>query len=199
MAAGSHPQRHQQCLLPLPLPHPQPHIHTPLCPPPPPAAAAAQTLLEFLFRDKKKLSELSRLYRYEDGHILDMAASNGDVQMVKLLLDFEMTVGPSALAHAAHYNHTEVMEVRGVRVRVTASDSPAGRECLGVGTGRSTQGSAGEGQRLRCLDARVVHPVATSCASAAASSCLPAACSTFLPANTLCCCFVGVFLHGCRC
>lgn len=74
--------------------------------------AAAQTLLAFLFKDKKKLSELSRLYRYEDGHILDMAASNGDVKMVQLLLEFGMTVGPSALAHAAHFNHTEVMEVR---------------------------------------------------------------------------------------
>lgn len=72
-----------------------------------------QNILEFLFRDKKKLSELSRLYRYEDGHILDMAAGNGDAKMVQLLLDFNMTVGPSALAHAVHYNHTDVVKVCG--------------------------------------------------------------------------------------
>lgn len=52
-----------------------------------------------------------KLYEYEDGHILDLAAANGNVDMVNLLLEFNMTVGPSALAHAAHFNHTGVMEV----------------------------------------------------------------------------------------
>jgi hypothetical protein len=55
-----------------------------------------------------------RLYQFEDGHILDIAAMNGDVKMVQLLLDFNMTVGPAAMAHAAHFNHTGVMEVRSI-------------------------------------------------------------------------------------
>jgi hypothetical protein len=62
-----------------------------------------------LFKDKN--SKLYRVYQYEDGHILDLAAGNGDAKMVQLLLDFNMTVGPSAMAHAAHRNHTAVMEV----------------------------------------------------------------------------------------
>jgi hypothetical protein len=70
----------------------------------------AQALLQHLFKDKN--SKLYRLYQYEDGHILDLAAGNGDAKMVQLLLDFNMTVGPSAMAHAAHRNHTAVMEVR---------------------------------------------------------------------------------------
>jgi hypothetical protein len=53
-----------------------------------------------------------KLYEYEDGHILDLAAAKGDDRMVQLLLDFNMTVGPSAMAHAAHFNHTKVMQVR---------------------------------------------------------------------------------------
>lgn len=109
--------------------------------------------------------------------------------MVKLLLDFEMTVGPSALAHAAHYNHTEVMEVRGERV--TGSGSLAGTECPGVCTGHSTQVHSG------LLHPRVVHPVAGYPLHLCCSAYLPA-CSAFLPAHTPCCNFV-TFLHGCRC
>jgi hypothetical protein len=52
-----------------------------------------------------------QIYRFEDGHILDLAAANGDLKMVQLLLEFNMTVGPSAMAHAAHFNHTDVMKV----------------------------------------------------------------------------------------
>jgi hypothetical protein len=53
------------------------------------------------------------LYKYEDGHTLDLAAMAGHKAMVQLLLKEEMPVGPSAMAHAAHYNHTEIMAVRG--------------------------------------------------------------------------------------
>lgn len=52
-----------------------------------------------------------QMYMWEDGHILDLAAANGDLKMVNLLLEFNRTVGPSSLAHAAHFNHTDVMEV----------------------------------------------------------------------------------------
>lgn len=69
----------------------------------------AQALLDHLYKDKN--SKLYHVYQYEDGHILDLAAGKGDAKMVQLLLDFNMTVGPSAMAHAAHRNHTAVMEV----------------------------------------------------------------------------------------
>lgn len=55
---------------------------------------------------------VTKMYEYEDGHILDLAAANGDIKMVKLLLHHNMTVGPASLAHAAHFNHSEVVEVR---------------------------------------------------------------------------------------
>ncbi|WIA13025.1 hypothetical protein OEZ85_006634 [Tetradesmus obliquus] len=49
------------------------------------------------------------LYKYEDGHTLDLAAMAGHKAMVELLLKENMPVGPSAMAHAAHYNHTDIM------------------------------------------------------------------------------------------
>jgi hypothetical protein len=52
------------------------------------------------------------LYKYEDGHTLDLAAMAGHKAMVELLLKENMPVGPSAMAHAAHYNHTDIMGVR---------------------------------------------------------------------------------------
>lgn len=52
------------------------------------------------------------MYKYEDGHTLDLAAMAGHKAMVELLLKENMPVGPSAMAHAAHYNHTEIMGVR---------------------------------------------------------------------------------------
>lgn len=67
-----------------------------------------------------------RMYQYEDGHILDVAAMNGDAKMVQLLLDFNMTVGPAAMAHAAHFNHTDVMEVcAGGCIAVAGREWPA--------------------------------------------------------------------------
>lgn len=56
-----------------------------------------------------------KLYEYEDGHILELAAAKGDAKMVKLLLDMNMPAGASSMAHASHFNHTEVMEVCGQR------------------------------------------------------------------------------------
>ncbi|KAF8067327.1 hypothetical protein HT031_002375 [Scenedesmus sp. PABB004] len=55
------------------------------------------------------LPGVKKLYEYEDGHILDLAAANGHEAMVKLLLEEGMPVGAAAMAHAAHYNHTNIM------------------------------------------------------------------------------------------
>jgi hypothetical protein len=56
---------------------------------------------------------VKEMYKYEDGHTLDLAAMAGHKAMVELLMKENMPVGPSAMAHAAHYNHTEIMGVRG--------------------------------------------------------------------------------------
>lgn len=54
---------------------------------------------------------VKKLFEYEDGHIVDLAAANGHLQLVKLLLEHDMPVGPGAMAHAAHYNHSDIMAV----------------------------------------------------------------------------------------
>eukprot|EP00878_Enallax_costatus_P034888 GHUV01038823.1.p1 GENE.GHUV01038823.1~~GHUV01038823.1.p1 ORF type:complete len:214 (+),score=54.56 GHUV01038823.1:630-1271(+) len=54
---------------------------------------------------------VKELFQYEDGHIVDLAAANGHLGVVKLLLEHNMPVGPGAMAHAAHYNHSDIMSV----------------------------------------------------------------------------------------
>eukprot|EP00882_Tetradesmus_deserticola_P015046 GHRQ01016018.1.p1 GENE.GHRQ01016018.1~~GHRQ01016018.1.p1 ORF type:complete len:238 (+),score=95.02 GHRQ01016018.1:291-1004(+) len=67
------------------------------------------------------------LYKYEDGHTLDLAAMAGHKAMVQLLLQEEMPVGPSAMAHAAHYNHSDIMGVSGTWQLSTCSVAAAKR------------------------------------------------------------------------
>lgn len=52
-----------------------------------------------------------KMFEYEDGHTLDLAAGKGDLDMVKFLIEKNMAVSPTSMAHAAHYNHTKIMKV----------------------------------------------------------------------------------------
>lgn len=67
---------------------------------------------------------VKKLFEYEDGHILDLAAANGHLRVVQLLIGHDMPVGPGAMAHAAHYNHTEIMSVSTLH-STWYGDSPA--------------------------------------------------------------------------
>lgn len=72
------------------------------------------------------------LYEYEDGHIMDVAAVNGHLPMVKFLAEERMPIAPSAMAHAAHYNHTEIMKARKCSVAFFSACASVGGEyrCL---------------------------------------------------------------------
>eukprot|EP00775_Hariotina_reticulata_P011296 gene11296-11446_t len=52
-----------------------------------------------------------KMFEYEDGHTLDLAAGKGDLDMVNFLMEKKMAVSPTSMAHAAHYNHTKIMKV----------------------------------------------------------------------------------------
>jgi hypothetical protein len=67
------------------------------------AAVSAQVLLEH--------PGVMKMFEYEDGHTLDLAAGKGDLDMVKFLIEKNMAVSPTSMAHAAHYNHTKIMKV----------------------------------------------------------------------------------------
>lgn len=90
------------------------------------------------------------LYKYEDGHILDLAAMSGHEKMVQYLLAENMPVGANAMAHAAHYNHTNIMSVSSP---ASCCSLPAAGTAASLTAATAVAKAGGSGSCSTCLAA----------------------------------------------